>query len=63
MYPAARLIRKSLLLSGLSRNAWASSAGATRWLIERYRHGDCDELTQYTVFPDRLTWLHKYAAK
>ena len=37
--------------------------GATRWLIARYRDGSCVELTQYTVFPGRLTWLHRYSAK
>ena len=26
--------------------------GATRWLIARYQHGDCAELTQFTVSPD-----------
>ena len=36
--------------------------GATSWLIDRYRKGDCAELTQYTVYPGRLTWLHRYSS-
>ncbi len=41
----------------------ADIGGSTRWLIERYNHGDCDELTQYTVFPGRLSWLHRYSGR
>ena len=37
-------------------------SGATRWLIERYRYNDCEELTQYAVFPGRLTWLNERSA-
>ena len=35
-------------------------AGATRWLIERYREGGCLEPRQFAVFPGRLIWLNRY---
>ena len=41
----------------------ADIGGATRWLIDRYKHGDCAELTQYTVFAGRLAWLHRYSGR
>ena len=41
----------------------ADIGGATRWLIDRYKQGDCAELTQYTVFAGRLAWLHRYAGQ
>ena len=37
--------------------------GATRWLIARYRTGECEELTQFTVFPGRLVWLNRYSGQ
>lgn len=37
--------------------------GATRWLIARYQHGECAELTQFTVFPGRLAWLNRHSAQ
>ena len=47
----------------LEDHALADLGAATRWLIERYRSGDCEELTQFTVFPGRLVWLNRYAAQ
>ena len=41
----------------------ADIGGSTRWLIERYKNGECDELTQYTVFAGRLAWLHRYSGR
>lgn len=41
----------------------ADIGGATRWLIVRYEDGDCQELTQFTVFPGRLVWLNRYSAQ
>ena len=34
---------------------------AARWLISRYQDRHCSELTQFTLVPDRLTWLHRYS--
>ena len=34
---------------------------ATRWLIARYQAKDCTELPQFTLIPERLSWLHRYS--
>ena len=34
---------------------------ATRWLIARYQAKECVELPQFTLIPERLSWLHRYS--